>query len=131
MRWLGRSLVLLGVVALSSCTTRLWVWSQTWTIPPVPLTSDLPRKTVEMSPAFDARVKARFSVGMPMADVGLELAREGFIRQDWAPLRTGEHFARRYDGGAPTCNLIAWVYWKADEGDRLTAIRGEYQVECL
>ena len=82
MRWLGRSLVILGVAAVSSCTTQLWVWNQTWTILLVPLTSDLPRQTVEMSPAFDARVKARFSIGAPMADVGLELAQESFVRQD-------------------------------------------------
>ena len=66
-----------------------------------------------------------------MAEVGLELSREKFERLDWSPLKNGEHYAKRYDGGAPVCNLEAWVYWKSDEADRLTDIRGVYQVTCL
>jgi len=131
MRWLGRSLVLIGAAAVSSCTTLVWVWEKTWTIPPVPLTVGLPREVVAKSPAFDERVKARFPIGTPMAEVGLELAREKFVRQDWSPTQSGEHYADRYDGGAPVCNFDAFVYWKTDESDRLTEIKGVYRVTCL
>ena len=123
--------MLLSVAAVSSCTTRLWGWADAWAVKPVLLTRELPMQIVEKSPAFDCRVKARFPLGTQMTDVGNELAREGFVRQDWAPLRTGEHYAKRYDGGAPVCDLEAWVYWLSDENDRLTAIRGIYQSTCL
>ncbi len=66
-----------------------------------------------------------------MEDVGRELAREGFVRQDWNSLAGKEHIATRYDGGAPACNYNAWVSWKSDENDQLTEIKGTYQVTCL
>jgi hypothetical protein len=119
------------VAAMSSGTTRLWVWNETWTIPPVPLTRDLPREGAAISAAFDTRVKARFPIGTPVAVMALELQREKFIRQDWSGLPGQEHYAEHYDGGAPICNLIARVYWKSDEDDRLTAIRRNYEVTSL
>lgn len=131
MRWLGRSLILLGVAAISSCTTRFWVWNQTLDIPRVPLTSGLTGGVEEASRVFDARVKERFSVGTPMAEVGLELQREGFVRQDWGSLPTEQHNARRYDGGGLFCNRVAWVYWKSDDTDRLASINGSYWDVCL
>ena len=132
MRWLDRSLVLPGVAAVSSCMTYVWTWADGWSNPAaVPLTSGLPREFVAKSPAFDATVKARFPIGTPVAAMGLELQQEGFARQDWSDLPGQEHHARRYDGGAPFCNQVAWVYWKADEDDRLTAVRGDYHVGCL
>ncbi len=123
--------MLLSVAVVSSCATRLWIWGEAWTVAPAPLTDGLPREIAAQSSAFDARVKARFPIGTPMADVGLELAREKFVRQDWIPLMNGEHYAQRYDGGAPICNLVAWIYWKSDENYRLTAIRGLYTATCL
>lgn len=131
MTWLGRIVVLLGVAAVSSCMTRLWIWNETLTIPPVSLTNDLPRETVKMSPAFDNRVKARFPVGTSVKTMASELIKERFTREDWSDLPGQEHYARHYDGGAPVCKLLASIYWKSDENDRLTSIRGEYQVTCL
>ena len=131
MTRLGRIVVLLSVAAVSSCTTRLLVWNETYTIPPVPLTNNLPRETAKRSPAFDARVKVRFPVGTPVAAMASELLQEKLTRQDWSDLPGQEHYAQRYDGGAPVCNLLASIYWKSDENDRLTSVRGEYQVTCL
>ena len=128
MGWFGRSVVLLGVAAVSSCST--WMYTA-WTTPSVPLTMNLPMQTAGKSPAFDARVKERFSVGTPMADVARELMREGFVRRDWNSLVGKEHFAERYDGSAPACAFGAWIVWKSDEQDRLTEIGGTYQVTCL
>ena len=92
---------------------------------------NLPTQTAGKSPPFDARVKERFSVGTPMADVARELMREGFVRRDWNSLVGKEHFAERYDGSAPACAFGAWIVWKSDEQDRLTEIGGTYQVTCL
>jgi len=66
-----------------------------------------------------------------MADVAQELTREGFVRRDWNSLAGKEHFASRYDGGAPACGFNAWISWKSDENDLLTEIKGRYQVTCL
>ena len=131
MTWPGHVATLLGVAAVSSCTTLLLVWDETHIIPPIPLTNDLPRKTAEKSPAFDARVKARFPIGTPVTTMAAELLQEKFTREDWSDTPGQEHYARHYDGGAPVCNLLASVYWKSDENDQLTSIRGEYQVTYL
>ena len=134
MTWLGRVATLLSVAAVSSCMTWLWIELKTFdeksNPPPVPLTSDLPREIVKMSPAFDEKVKARFPVGTPIAAMGSELRQQEFMRWDWSDLPGQEHHAVRYDGGG-FCKSVALVYWRSDENDRLTSIRGEYQVTCL
>jgi hypothetical protein len=66
-----------------------------------------------------------------MADVGRERAREGFFRRDWNSLAGKEHFASRYDGGAPVCSYDAWISWKSDETGLLSEIKDTYQVTCL
>ena len=84
-----------------------------------------------MSAAFDAKVKARFPIDTPMTVMGSELQLEKFVRQDWIDLQGREHYASRYDGGGGVCKNTALIYWKSDENDRLTSVRGEYQVTCL
>lgn len=121
----------LGVALVSSCATRVWVWGEGLTIPPVPLTRDLPQETTARSPAFDTRVKARFPIGTPESAMGLELQSERFQRKDWDSRPSQEHVAERYDGGAQVCNLIARIYWQSNEDGRLTAVRGAYDGTCL
>lgn len=131
-RWLGFSLVLLGAAALSSCTTLVAVAINAMESPPrVPLTSGLPWETVKLGAAFDMKVKARFPIGTLVSEMGEELRKEKFVREDWSDLPGSEHFAERYDGGAPGCNLSARVIWKSDANARLSAIRGEYSATCL
>ncbi len=127
--WLGRTLLLVGVAAASACTATFW---QSYVdAKPAPLTKGLPDETVAMSPAFDARVKARFPPGTPLAGMGLELAREGFVREDWSDLPQSLHVARRHDGNNIACDFVALVFWKSDDHDRLTEIKGEYDATCL
>jgi hypothetical protein len=128
---LGRLVVLLGVALVSSCATRVWVWDESLTISPVPLTRDLPQETAARSPAFDTTVKARFPIGTPESAMGLELQSEHFQRKDWDSRPSQEHVAERYDGGAPVCNLVARIYWRSNEDGRLTAVSGDYTATCL
>lgn len=72
-----------------------------------------------------------FSIGIAVAAMALELQRENFVRKDWSDRPDQEHCAEHYDGGAPVCNMVARVYWKSDDNDRLAAVRGAYQVTCL
>ena len=66
-----------------------------------------------------------------MAEIGLELARQNFVRQNRCSATIVEGSAKRYDGGAAACRLDAWVFWKSDGVDRLTAIRGIHHAGCL
>jgi len=130
-RWLSQLVLLIGVAVVSSCTTLFGVWSVTSTTRVAALTKDLPNETVAMRAAFDARVKARFPIQSSVAAMGAELQREQFIRKDWSDLPDQEHYAERDDGGAFGCNLFALIYWKSDKDEQITAIRGDYLVNCL
>lgn len=130
-RWFGRVTALLIIAALSSCATLLWGWTNSLSVEPAELTTGLPRELAKTSSAFNERVKARFPVGMPLAEVGAELSREKFVRQDWSSLPSSQHLARRYDGGAPACSHEADVTWQSDNDDRLVWIAGSYAATCL
>jgi hypothetical protein len=97
----------------------------------VALTAGLHGKWETVSNEFDRRVKANFPIGIPVGQMGADLQREGFSRQDRDSSIVQEHAAmRREDSFA--CRQAAYVYWRADGEDQLTAIRGEYREEgCL
>lgn len=128
-RWAARLAVCLAVAAVSSWST--WAWMTIRPRPAVPLTAGLSGKWEDVSNEFDRRVKASFPVGTPVGQMGTELQRQGFSRNDWSSSIEQEHEAtRREDNGI--CNKAADVYWRADGEDRLTAVRGVYREEgCL
>ena len=128
MRGIGHAVALLSVLLVSSCVFLDWMWQGP---PPVPLTSGLPRETALMSGAFNSRVRDRFPLGMLARDVAVDLNAQGFKQADGDGQPSGKHSARRYDGGAPVCDLEAVVSWQSGEDGRLQAVDGSYFVTCL
>jgi len=123
-------IVIILVAAVSSFATSVYL---TLVRPnaPVPLTDGLHGKWADVSAEVDRRVKTSFPVGSREADMGAELHRQGFARQDWASSPDHEHEAMRREDGLP-CRMAAYVYWRSDGGGRITAVRGLYREEgCL
>jgi hypothetical protein len=99
--------------------------------PQVALTANLSGAWDTVSAEFDRRIKSRFPVGSAEAEMGNELRREGFSREDWTSSVSSEHEAvRREDNWV--CRQAAHVYWHADADGHVTAIEGRYREEgCL
>jgi len=121
---------MIGVSALSSCTTWLLVARSDAGPTSTALTRDLPSKLSDFSPAFDERIRARFPIGSAVQDMGIELARNGFGRRDWTTIQDQEHRASFTNYGLP-CALDFLVFWKADSQERLTNIRAAASATCL
>jgi hypothetical protein len=132
-RWAVRLVGCLAVAAISSGGT--WVWMTTIRtirpLPNVPLTVGLSGKWEDISKEFDRRVKISFPIGSSEEQMGTELKRQGFCRQDWRSSTEQERDAiRREDNGV--CRQAAYVHWRVDAQGHLTAVRGEYREEgCL
>ncbi|MCW0181887.1 MAG: hypothetical protein OJI70_08950 [Zavarzinia sp.] len=99
--------------------------------PQADLTAGLRGNWNDSSAQFDRRVKAAFSVGMPVERMFIELQRQEFTRADWSNSIEDEHDAVRREDNL-FCKIAAHVYWRADDEHRLTAVRGTYhEVGCL
>jgi hypothetical protein len=120
--------------ALLIVGTNIWCGLRSMEKAPVPLTMGLGGEWAVVSKEFDRRVKAAFPLGSSVSDMGQELSRQGFIRQDWTDwtiISSQEHKAMRREDFIP-CNKAAYVYWRADKEGKLISIRGEYNEEgCL
>jgi len=128
-RWALRMAVCLTVAVISSCGTLAWMANQSQ--PKPPLTAGLTGEWKAVSMEFDRRVKASFVLGTPIMQMGNELQKQGFSRQDWNSSIEQEHVAmRREDNFA--CRQAAYVHWRADGTGRLVTIKGDYLMEgCL
>jgi hypothetical protein len=63
--------------------------------------------------------------------MGAELQRQGFSRQNWDSSIEQEHDATRREDNF-VCRQAAYVHFRVDSEDRLTAIKGEHREEgCL
>jgi hypothetical protein len=97
----------------------------------VRLTAGLSGQWSVISAEMDERVKAMFPIGSPVADMGIELQKEGFSRIDWGSSPDEEHRAMRREDRFP-CNIGAYFYWRDDGKGRVAAVRGLYREEgCL
>jgi hypothetical protein len=133
-RWLRWSLYLATLVlavAISVFATLVWSWSKQFDRPPVPLTAGLTGSWSALTTEFNTRVQHRFPIGLPEAELGRELSKQGFSQADWGGTTGSEHEAiRREDNIA--CRLAARIYWHAGDDGRIKSIRGEYGEEgCL
>lgn len=124
--------VLVGVAAVSSCTT--WFWGQLnrgfTSDPPVPLTQGLPTLIREIDPAFNRRIQATFPIGSSDKAMGSVLGRQGFTRGDWTTQLDEEHRASREEHRLP-CVTDYQVFWRSDPQGHLLSIRGQAFVSCL
>ena len=97
----------------------------------VPLTSNLYGRWDVISAEFNRRVEDRFPLGSLESAMAAELQNEGFSSQDWTSSTDAEHEAVRREDDR-VCNVAARIYWRADNGGRLTSIMGIYREEgCL
>jgi hypothetical protein len=80
---------------------------------------------------MDERVKAMFPIGSSVADMGIELQKEGFSRIDWGSSPGEERRAMRREDRFP-CNIGAYVNWRDDGKGGLAPVRASYSEEgCL
>jgi hypothetical protein len=99
--------------------------------PQVQLTAGLSGEWATINTEFDRRVRSRFPVGSPESEMGAELQKQGFSRQDWTSSDDLEHEAMRREDFIP-CGKAAYIYWHADGQGHITAIKGQYRQEgCL
>jgi len=130
MRWI---LLIVGAVVISAISiVGTLVWAALQMEPkPVPLTKDLSGTWAQMGSELTKRVQKSFPVGSSVSDMASELRKQGFVRQDWTTSLNEEHEARR-DENSWVCDQAAYVFWRADDKGRLTAVRGQYREEgCL
>lgn len=90
------------------------------------LTANLPEEWGAASAVLDARVRARFPVGIPVSKLVNELDAEGF-KPTWYE-DDGEYGAKR-DEGDFVGNIAARVYWRVGKNDTVAAVRGRYHEE--
>jgi hypothetical protein len=77
------------------------------------------------------RLRARFPIGSPEADLIRELWLEGF--QPATDLRASKReakFDRHADFPHDICHRVGSVYWTADEHGRLTEVSGRFSMTC-
>ena len=87
--WAGRLVVCLIVAAVSSGSTWAWMTFRPRSIHavsclPSTLTAGLNEECKTISAEFERRVKASFPAGSSEAQMGIELGRQGFLREDWS-----------------------------------------------
>jgi len=120
-------------IIIAVATVILILAMLTWrSLLAAPLTSGLGSGTWEVvSERFDSRVKRAFPIGSSEDQMIQELRRQGFSLTDEGEASGQENEAvRREDNWV--CNIGARVYWRADAGGELIAIRGAYREEgCL
>ncbi len=93
------------------------------------LTEGLPSVFADASTEFDARVRARFPLGISVWKLADELQAEGFNPTWFEP--TGEYGAKRTEDSF-VCNIAARVYWRLAGNGTLSSVRGVYGEEgCL
>jgi hypothetical protein len=129
-RW-SLSLIAIALVSAISIFETVVYMTLPRPKPEVPLTAGLSGEWATISTEFDRRVRSRFPMGSPESEMGAELQRQAFSRQDWTSSDDLEHEAMRREDFIP-CRQAAYIYWRADSAGRIIAIRGLYREEgCL
>jgi hypothetical protein len=125
--------MVIGVLAVSAVSilgTVVWIALRPQ-YEEVPLTKGLRGDWSGISTELERRARLKFPIGSSVLSMGEELRREGFSRQDWNTSVDDEHVARRQENDV-VCNKAAYIFWRADDKGRVTAIRGLYREEgCL
>ncbi|MGB8843390.1 MAG: hypothetical protein WCC64_20230 [Aliidongia sp.] len=129
--WTAKLFAGLIIAAVSIFGTMVWAAFHQDDAPASPLTAGLQGEWGVISQEFDRRVKADFALGSSETAMATELRHQGFTREDWGSSIDQEHEAMRREDNV-VCRRAARVYWHANGGGNLTAIRGGYEVEgCL
>jgi hypothetical protein len=97
--------------------------------PPPPMGRDLPANFNAANPAFDQRIKVDYPVGSSASTLRDELRKEGFtvITYDFT---AGFQYSAQFSRSDLACKTLWTVFWSTD-GDKITAIKGEYGATCL
>ena len=121
---------IVGLCLLTSYVTHL----VTHDLPSVPaLLENLPGSLYGAADddKFSTRLRERFPIGSPEADLIRELWVEGF--QPTSSLRAQHRealFDRVGDFLHDICHRSGYVYWSTDEAGHLTTISGNFFVDC-
>jgi hypothetical protein len=124
-RWLVRLGAAVLVAAISVVSTVIYIAAKP--TPKGALTANLSGPWDTVSAEFDQRVKNRFPVGSMESEMGSELHKEGFLRDDWTSLVSSEREATRREDNW-VCRQAAHVYWRGHGDGHVTAIRGKRPV---
>ncbi len=123
-RWLLRLGAVTLVAAISVVSTLIYIAATP--TPQSSLTANLSGDWDTVSAEFDRRVKSRFPIGSTEAEMGGELRKERFSRDDWTSSASAEHEAiKREDNWV--CRQAAHIYWRVGADGHITAIKGQYR----
>jgi hypothetical protein len=88
--------------------------------------ASLPDKTLEIAPAVDRAVKARFPTGLSEDSVIADLSAMGFL------IRQGDRgLWAEYTAGGSVCIERFLVSWSASPDQLLEEASGDYHLSCL
>ena len=116
-----------GVVIGAAAVLMVWLVGALVKDTPVPpIFASLPSKTVEVAPAVDRAVKARFPAGSNEDRLIADLSEMGFV------IRRGDGgLWADYTAGGFVCTERFIVTWSARNDRSISEVAGDYHSSCL